>query len=51
MQAVLDDILTGYNQRRPYQGRYMNGRTPAKAFVDGPPETAATVSRLPSLYS
>ncbi len=40
MQAVLDDFLTGYNQRRPHQGRNMNGRTPAKAFVEGLPETA-----------
>ncbi len=35
MQAVLDGFLIGYNQRRPHQGRNMNGRTPAKAFVDG----------------
>lgn len=39
MQVVLDDFLTGYNQRRPHQGRNMNGRTPAKAFVEGLPET------------
>lgn len=39
MQAVLDDFLVGYNQRRPHQGRNMIGRTPAKAFVDGLPET------------
>ena len=24
MQAVLDDFLVGYNQRRPHQGRGMN---------------------------
>lgn len=35
MQAVLDDYLTGYNQRRPHQGRGMNGRTPSVAFVEG----------------
>jgi transposase InsO family protein len=34
MQAVLDTYLEGYNQRRPHQGRGMNGRTPAQAFVD-----------------
>lgn len=39
MQVVLDDFLTGYNQRRPHQGRNMNGRTPAKAFAEGLPET------------
>jgi hypothetical protein len=33
MQTVLDDFLVGYNQRRPHQGRNMNGRTPAKAFA------------------
>ena len=38
-QAVLDDFLVGYNQRRPHQGRNMNGRTPAKAFAEGLPET------------
>lgn len=40
MHAILDDFLTAYNQRRPYQGRNMNGRKPANAFVDGLPETA-----------
>jgi transposase InsO family protein len=35
MQAVLDEYLVGYNQRRPHQGRGMNGRTPAVAFVEG----------------
>lgn len=34
MQTVLDDYLVGYNQRRPHQGRGMNGRTPATAFVE-----------------
>ena len=35
MQAVLDSYMERYNQRRPHQGRGMNGRTPAQAFVDG----------------
>jgi transposase InsO family protein len=35
MQAVLDTYLEGYNQRRPHQGRGMNGRTPALAFANG----------------
>jgi hypothetical protein len=35
MQAVLDGFLEGYNQRRPHQGRGMNGRTPAHAFTQG----------------
>ena len=39
MQVVLDEYLVGYNQRRPHQGRGMNGRTPAVAFVDGLPKT------------
>jgi transposase InsO family protein len=37
MQAVLDKYLVSYNQKRPHQGRNMNGRTPAQAFVDGLP--------------
>lgn len=35
MQAVLDTYLVGYNTRRPHQGRNMNGRIPAQAFVEG----------------
>jgi hypothetical protein len=35
MQTVLDAYLVGYNTKRPHQGRGMNGRTPAKAFVQG----------------
>ena len=35
MQVVLDDYLVGYNQKRPHQGRGMNGRTPARAFKEG----------------
>ncbi|MYZ47311.1 hypothetical protein E4O86_06250 [Rhizobiales bacterium L72] len=34
MQAVLDTCLEEYHQRRPPQGRGMNGRTPAGAFID-----------------
>jgi hypothetical protein len=35
MQTALDQYLDGYNNRRPNQGRGMNGRTPARAFIDG----------------
>lgn len=35
MQKVLDVYLVGYNQRRPHQGRGMNGRTPTRAFTEG----------------
>jgi hypothetical protein len=38
MQTVLDSYLDGYNHRRPYQGRGVNGRTPVVAFVDGLPK-------------
>lgn len=38
MQAVLDDYLVGYNTRRPHQGRGMNRRTPASAFIEGLPK-------------
>ena len=38
MQAVLDDYLVSYNQRRPHQGRGKNGRTPAVALVEGLPK-------------
>lgn len=41
MQAVLDTWFEGYNQRRPHQGRGMNGRTPAQAFKDGLPNPPA----------
>ena len=37
MQVVLDSYMESYNQRRPHQGRGMNGRTPAVAFVEGMP--------------
>jgi transposase InsO family protein len=35
MQVVLDQYLVEYNAKRPHQGRGMNGRTPAKAFIEG----------------
>lgn len=35
MQKSLDDYLAVYNGKRPHQGRNMNGRTPARAFVEG----------------
>jgi transposase InsO family protein len=38
MQGVLDDYLVVYNQKRPHQGRGMNGRTPAQAFSQGLPK-------------
>jgi transposase InsO family protein len=38
MQTVLDTYMESYNQRRPHQGRGMNGRTPAQAFVEGLPK-------------
>lgn len=37
MQAVLDTYMESYNQRRPHQGRGMNGRTPTQAFVEDLP--------------
>lgn len=41
MQAVLDAYLAHYNTKRPHQGRGMQGRTPAKAFVQGIPKPAS----------
>lgn len=38
MQTVFDSYMESYNQRRPHQGRGMNGRTPAQAFVEGLPK-------------
>jgi transposase InsO family protein len=35
MQVVLDAYMETYNQRRPHQGRGMNGRTPATVFIEG----------------
>jgi transposase InsO family protein len=48
MQTVLDDYLDGYNQRRPHQGRGMNGRTPAQAFRDGLPSPAPSPTPVSS---
>jgi transposase InsO family protein len=41
MQGVLDDYLVIYNTRRPHQGRGMNGRAPAQAFIEGLPKPAS----------
>jgi transposase InsO family protein len=38
MQTVLDGYMEAYNQRRPHQGRGMNGRTPAGVFIEGLPK-------------
>lgn len=35
MQNDLDKYLDHYNNERCHQGRNMNGRTPAQAFIDG----------------
>ena len=35
MQKDLDAYLVQYNQKRPYQGRNMNGMTPRQAFREG----------------
>jgi transposase InsO family protein len=48
MQAVLDDYIDGYNQRRPHQGRGMNGRPPAQAFRDGLPSSAPSATTVSS---
>jgi hypothetical protein len=42
MQKALDEYLKTYNHERPHQGRGMNGRTPAKAFIDGLPKSTTT---------
>ena len=47
MQSVLDAYLETYNQRRPHQGRGMNGRTPATAFIEG----LLTAPQAPALTS
>jgi transposase InsO family protein len=38
MQTVLDEWLIAYNNKRPHQGRNMNGRTPIQAFKQGLPK-------------
>lgn len=40
MQTALDAYLETYNNDRPHQGRGMNGRTPAQAFIQGLPANA-----------
>jgi len=40
MQTALDAYLVAYNNDRPHQGRGMNGRTPAQAFIEGLPANA-----------
>jgi hypothetical protein len=36
---ALTDYLAIYNEKRPHQGRNMNGRRPARAFVEGLPKS------------
>jgi transposase InsO family protein/transposase-like protein len=38
MQKDLDKYLEHYNNKRPHQGRKMNGQTPYKVFVKGLPK-------------
>lgn len=40
MQETLDEYRDAYNAKRPHQGRGMNGRTPARAFIEGIPKSA-----------
>src|SRR5690606_18878372 len=47
MQAVLDRYLQGYNDKRPHQGRGMNGRTPARAFKEGLPKNPVRKETTP----
>lgn len=35
MQKDLDEYLISYNQKRPHQGRLMNGKTPIQMFKEG----------------
>ena len=37
MQKDLDAYLVQYNEKRPHQGRNMNGLTPLQAFKKGLP--------------
>jgi hypothetical protein len=41
MQQVPDRYREGYDHRSPHQGRCVNGRTPAQAFVNGIQRSAA----------
>lgn len=45
MQKDLDTYLKHYNEERTHQGRNMNGRTPAKAFLDGLPGSEKKISK------
>jgi hypothetical protein len=38
LQGQVNDYLTGYNTKRPHQGRGMNGRTPETVFIAGLPK-------------
>lgn len=37
LQADLDAWLQEYNERRPHQGRWCDGKTPMQTFVDAVP--------------
>jgi transposase InsO family protein len=37
LQLDLDSWITGYNQRRPHQGRWCFGKTPMQTFLDAAP--------------
>lgn len=45
MQTDLDIYLKYYNEKRPHQGRNMNGQTPYMAFKKGLPKTPKTDKR------
>ncbi|GEO81426.1 hypothetical protein [Pararhodospirillum oryzae] len=38
MQVAVDIYFIHHNEKRPHQGRVMNGRTPLKAFKEGIPQ-------------
>lgn len=52
MQKDLDTWLASYNEKRPHQGRGMNGKTPLQVFEDGrkliPPATKMIDSTISS---
>jgi len=45
MQQDLDEYLLQYNQKRPHQGRNMNGQTPYSVFKKGLPKRPKTGNR------
>ena len=45
MQRDLDEYLLQYNQKRPHQGRNMNGQTPYGVFKKGLPKRPKTGNR------